>query len=118
MIPVHGLRSCVIRGKRQHKIVVIPGQQPVQIGRPAANILIRRKAVGHPKLVRRPGHQLHQPLRSRSAGRADIAAALRLDDARQQVFVHVSLGSGLGQKLVQITGSQFGLRLCEVWGNR
>ena len=53
------------------------------------------------------GHELHEASRSGAGDGAGVAVAFGLDDGGEQVGVDVVQGSGAGQHLVHLGGSEW-----------
>jgi hypothetical protein len=106
VIAIDGERAGVVGREREGHVVVVAGEERVEIGGAATDILLRLKAVCDAEFIGGSGHELHEAARSSAADGADVAAAFSLDDAGEQVFVHIVRGAGFGEDLVQIGGRE------------
>ena len=105
VIFVHCRRSRVVGGQSQRKVVVIPGQQRIEISRAAAHILARLETVLHAQVGRPSPASVASAARAGAAHGAGIAIALGLHHAGQQIHIEVVRLAGLGQHLVEIRRS-------------
>ncbi len=78
LVGPHGTFAGIVGGQNHQRIIVELGQQPVEIGHPALDVLHRIGAVGDAKAFGGGGNQLHQ---ADSAGMADGIFLARAFDA-------------------------------------
>lgn len=105
------VRAGVIGGQRHCEIIVIAGEERVEVSGPAAHILIWLKTVIDAEACSGRGHKLHQALGSGMADGAGVAVTFGLDNAGEQVDVKVMRGSGTSEHFAQIGGGKPGVGL-------
>ena len=90
-------RTGVVRCQSQCDVVAVAGQQRVQVGGAALNVLLCRERILHAKADGGRGHQLHEAARAGPGdSRTNPASAFGVDDRGQQVGIHVMLSTGAG----------------------
>ena len=78
----------VVAGYRQPQVAVKHFYQPGEIRHAPADVLFDHKAVGDAELIRRLGHELHQPHGTFGRHCVTIPARLHLDDRLHQLDRH------------------------------
>lgn len=116
---INGGGAGVICGEGEREIVVIAGEQPIEIGGAAADILVRLKTIFDAEARRGTGHELHEALRACTADGMNVAAALCFDDASKQIDIYIVHGACLSEHLVEIAGREMRKGICrKCYGRR
>src|SRR5579862_215892 len=106
MVLVYRGRSGVVGRQRQGEVVVVAGEQGVEVGGSALDVLIGTKAVVDAEVGGGGGHQLHQALGSSAADGMGISVALGLHHAGEKIAVDVVVDAGLGKHLTEVILSE------------
>ena len=81
MVAIDCERACVVRGEGEGHVVVVAGEERVEIGGASADILLWLKAVCNAEFIGGPGHELHESACAGATDGAGVAAAFRFDYA-------------------------------------
>ena len=99
----------VVGGQSEGQLVVVAGEEGIEVGGAAADVLVGLEAVGDTKLGGGGGHELHEAAGSGGADGAGVAVALGLDQAGEQIHVEVVLAAGAGEHLAEVFGGELGV---------
>jgi len=101
---VDGGGAGVVGGEGEGEIVVIVGEQSVDVGGAAADVLGGFEAVLDAEVVGGGGHELHEAGCSGAAKGAGVAVGLSFDDAGEEVDIDIVLSTGAGEHFSEVGG--------------
>jgi hypothetical protein len=102
MVAVDGGRASVVGGEREGEIVVVAGQELVEVGGAAGDVLVGSEGVRDAKLLGGAGHELHEAAGSGTGDGIGAASAFSFHDAGEEFDVDVVLRSGLAEELMDV----------------
>ena len=88
---VHGARARVIGGQGELLVVVLPVEELAEVRDAGADVFGWIEGIDDAKLLRRRGHQLHQPHRAFWRDRPRVEGRLHLDHRADEVGANTAL---------------------------
>ena len=89
VVAVDGSWAGVVGGDGEADVVVVAGEELVEVGGAAGDVLLGREGVVDAEDGRGGGHQLHEALRAGAGDGAGVAVRFGMDDGGEQVGVDV-----------------------------
>ena len=92
---IDGGGAGVVGGEREGDVVVVAGEQVVEVGGAAVYILLGDEGVGDAELGGGGGHELHEALGAGAGDGVGAAVALGVDDGGEEVGIDAVALAGL-----------------------
>ena len=108
---VDGGGAGVVGGEREGDVVVVAGEERVEIAGAAVDVLVGEEGVVDAELGGGRGHELHEAAGSGARDGVREAVAFRVDDGGEEFGVDVVDGAGVGEEFVEL--GRGGLRVGE-----
>ena len=102
MVAVDGAGTGVVGGEGERDVVLVAGEQLVEVLGAAFDVLGGGEGVGDTKCGGGAGHELHEAAGAGAGDGAGVAARLGADDGGEQVGVDVVGFAGVGEELGEL----------------
>jgi hypothetical protein len=108
VVLVDGGGAGVVGGESEGEVVVVVGEESVDVGGATADVLLGLESVVDAEVAGGGGHELHEASGAGAADGLGVAVGLGFDDAGEEVDVEVVVGAGAGEDFGEVGGAEGG----------